>query len=433
MNTVTCSNEHFSPVYQLTVALTNLTQSQELSPILQKFSNSIGYEANFVEICQIFDFLNQNYVNILQNEDYIQSTYAVAVQVLFSTYNEQLIDKYLINICTQLSQDDVNVQTEAKTKLLLFCIGKFDKIEKLGDQTNNEEKNDQKNDKNKKKDPKLLYQIITNLFKLLLNSTFTTQSYRNIDNVLDIIPLNIHLWELTPYQTADLLHMAYTYRVLTLSSPFSCRSLLALALKQISKFDNLDNDNEKELINNIITKLFTLIFTLPSHLICLDEFISYNNIANDGYIKSNNFINNYPLLSQLLTDFIQVNNFEQIENLTQSQNWLNLCKKYNLNNEFLRTNLISLTVSGYIQSGKGYRFETLKKLFSVDSIDLVEEYIVEATTHGQISTKINQLEGIVYVFRVIPREFTANTWVHIQKRLQHLDKVLTSAAAQHAK
>jgi len=149
MNTVTCSNEHFSPVYQLTVALTNLTQSQELSQILQKFSNSIGYEASFAETCQIFDFLNQNYVNILQNEDYIQSTYAVAVQILFSTYNEQLIDKYLINICTQLSQDDVNVQTEAKTKLLLFCIGKFDKIEKVGDQTNNDEKNDKKNDKKK--------------------------------------------------------------------------------------------------------------------------------------------------------------------------------------------------------------------------------------------------------------------------------------------
>lgn len=151
------------------------------------------------------------------------------------------------------------------------------------------------------------------------------------------------------------------------------------------------------------------------------------------FTQSDYFKQNFPLFDQLLSDFITTTTIAQVEALATSPRWEETVKKYQqLNVEVLRTNLISLMVADKIQAGKGYRFTTLQGYLNLQSTNEVEEYIVEATTHGQISTKIDQVKDIIYVSRVVPRRFNPEkSWVELQKRLQYFTKVLGNFATDY--
>ena len=459
MNTITSDNPNFSPSYQLALSIYNISQTNALDAILQQFTTNQSYQPNDDELRLILNTFNQNHQMFLAADHHLEPLYTVCLQVLFkpstttstttttTTTTSDLLAEFLPTVTTQLSSEP-QLYTAKKAALLEFCLGNL--LPTSG----------------------LCYDVINALLTLLLASyqleddaattttttTTTAQKpiqtatliqqqqqlsnaltaqqnatkYRNIDHILQLIPQYITQWGLQPINIATLYKATYDYQVLT-ATTFSSRSLLFSALQQFSSFDDMTLQSNMTWISSIVNEFFVMLFSLPSYQVSLDQYMAYSDIFKHPFITSTFFQQNFATFYQLLTIFNNTTTLAECEAVFENPSsplLQPLSTIYGLNVENIRTNLVSLLIAEKLQAGKGFRFTTLQQYFQLDSIDQVEEYIVEATTHGQISTKIEQIKQIVYVSRVVPRKFNENTWAEVQKKLSHVNTVLTQALAQ---
>lgn len=248
----------------------------------------------------------------------------------------------------------------------------------------------------------------------------------NIDAVLNSVDESSPSWGFTPASLAAVYHSCYNIRR-RIQTPFVARPLLTRALQ-------LAVDEPASPISLLIARdIVLLALSLPSHQVCLDVHISYDLLAVNPIVQSEQFVAAQPLLAQALALFND-SSIAQIEAYLVSDAPAQLVAAFPtlsletpaefepatavLSVEALRANLVALAVSQHVKAGNTYPVQQLADALQVPTPEDAEALLVEATAQGQITASFDDLAQTVTVTRVIPRRFDPiNGWFTVFNKL----------------